>query len=746
MVFSTLTRYERNAAIRGRSASRTHITAQTAYPSAARANVRNCAKHDDRGDLRLMDPERGDASVLGSVLVEVGVGHRSLPRPTSGGSVGEPVESPRQRDMTTESHSKRSVDGWLRAIDLALACPALLLLGPLMIVRAAIACLESAPVVQSIARVGRGRLVFSELRFGGSAPGAGLARLLNVIRGELSFTGPDALSPSDCAGIDIEGAVRFEVRPGIVSAHGLRKRLGIAFEPEPVTARRSVEQRSVRRTLGLLARAVIVSLLTSKKACRSPSRFEVMDVPIVNTDMDEAIHWMTARAASGIPTLAAFVNSDCLNISSRNRQYRSVLRAADRVFADGIGVRIAARLRGISVLDNVNGTDLVARLCVDAANRNLSIFFLGARPGVAAKAASAMRNRVRGLRMAGAHHGYFSPDEEESVIERINASDADILVVALGAPHQELWLARNAARLQPTLRLGVGGCFDFYSGRIPRAPMWMREAGVEWVWRLVQEPRRMWRRYLVGNLLFLQRAWLDARARIAMEARLTRPLVARRRLAMRLLWKRIVWLGAVRGTLVLKRIVDTAGSATLLLLLSPLLALIALAIRLDSPGAALYSQVRVGRHGRLFTIWKFRSMYVDAEERRRALEAHNEMHGGVLFKMRKDPRVTRVGRILRKTSIDELPQLWNVLCGDMSLVGPRPPLPSEVDAYSVRDRRRLEAKPGITCLWQISGRSNIPFPEQVTLDVEYIESMTLLRDLWILLKTVPAVIRGRGAY
>jgi lipopolysaccharide/colanic/teichoic acid biosynthesis glycosyltransferase len=145
-------------------------------------------------------------------------------------------------------------------------------------------------------------------------------------------------------------------------------------------------------------------------------------------------------------------------------------------------------------------------------------------------------------------------------------------------------------------------------------------------------------------------------------------------------------------------------------------------------------------------MYKFRSMYTDAEARKAELLAENEMSGGVTFKMQRDPRITRIGRFIRKASIDELPQLWNVIKGDMSLVGPRPPVPAEVDEYSLSDRRRLEVTPGITCIWQVSGRSDIPFPEQVELDVRYIESQSLLTDLKLLWQTVPAVLFGRGAY
>jgi len=139
-------------------------------------------------------------------------------------------------------------------------------------------------------------------------------------------------------------------------------------------------------------------------------------------------------------------------------------------------------------------------------------------------------------------------------------------------------------------------------------------------------------------------------------------------------------------------------------------------------------------------------MYIDAEARKAALMAQNEMAGGVLFKMKDDPRITRVGKYIRRGSIDELPQLWNVLKGDMSLVGPRPPVPSEVALYTLADRRRLDAIPGITCIWQVSGRSEIPFKQQVELDVAYIESQSFWLDLKLLLKTIPAVLLGRGAY
>ena len=210
--------------------------------------------------------------------------------------------------------------------------------------------------------------------------------------------------------------------------------------------------------------------------------------------------------------------------------------------------------------------------------------------------------------------------------------------------------------------------------------------------------------------------------------------------------KRLVWRCLTGGTRRAKRVFDAGVTFLLLLLLSPLFLLIALLIKLEDGGPVFFVQTRVGKWGRHFKMFKFRSMYVNAEQRLQELLAQNQHREGVTFKMKNDPRITRVGKWLRRLSFDELPQLINVLKGDMSLVGPRPPVPREVAMYSAAERRRLMATPGITCLWQIGGRAEIDFSGQVQLDVRYIESQTFWGDVRILWKTIPAVLSGRGAY
>ncbi len=215
-------------------------------------------------------------------------------------------------------------------------------------------------------------------------------------------------------------------------------------------------------------------------------------------------------------------------------------------------------------------------------------------------------------------------------------------------------------------------------------------------------------------------------------------------------WKQrtrlIFWEFSLRSLLSIKRTADIVLSLIALVLLTPLFLVVAICILVEDGFPVLLLQKRVGLYGREFRLHKFRSMCRDAESMKADLMDQNESTDGVMFKIKNDPRITRVGRVIRRFSIDEMPQFINVLIGNLALVGPRPPVPEEVVKYSLSDRKRLQVKPGLTCLWQIQGRSEIPFDKLVSLDMQYIRSQSVLKDIVILIKTIPAVLFGRGAY
>lgn len=224
-----------------------------------------------------------------------------------------------------------------------------------------------------------------------------------------------------------------------------------------------------------------------------------------------------------------------------------------------------------------------------------------------------------------------------------------------------------------------------------------------------------------------------------------RSTLERRWLNWSILWRRWFWRWRSRGGATMKRAADIVGSLAFLIVFSPLYLALALLVKIESRGPVIFSQTRVGRFGKTLEMHKFRSMRLDAEAEFGKLLAQNQHAEGVTFKIKNDPRITRVGKWLRRFSLDELPQFYDVLKGDMSLVGPRPPTPREVLHYSPADRRRLAVKPGLTCFWQVGGRSNIDFSGQVKLDVQYIETAGFLVDIKLLLRTVRAVVGGNGA-
>lgn len=437
---------------------------------------------------------------------------------------------------------------------------------------------------------------------------------------------------------------------------------------------------------------------------------KALELSLADATQDEAV----IALLSGHYKTAQFINAHCCNVRAKDRRYAAALNRADILLPDGVGVSVAGNMTGQTLTANLNGTDLVPALARKAALLGKSIYLFGGKPGTAKAAALALTQHAPDLRIAGVRDGYGDAIDPAAVVSDINASGADIVLVALGVPLQEIWIDRYASELDAGLCMGVGAAFDFLAGNVARAPVWVRKVRSEWLWRLAMEPRRMFGRYVFGNVAFLARA--------ASQAVRTTPK------------------GAIAN-----RVSDIAIAATALVALSPLLIGTAIAIKLDSKGPVLFRQTRVGKDGRHFSMIKFRSMYMDAEARQAALLASSDREG-VCFKSRTDPRITRVGRFIRRASIDELPQIINVLQGEMSIVGPRPALPREVALYPARAMGRLAVKPGITGIWQVAGRADVSFEKMVEMDLTYASSRNLLLDYILILLTFRAVVSGRGAY
>lgn len=232
-------------------------------------------------------------------------------------------------------------------------------------------------------------------------------------------------------------------------------------------------------------------------------RIRLFDFSLCDSDLNETIGIILDLLDGDSPQPIYFVNAHCVNLSYRDDEYRRILQEAPYLFADGVGMALAARWTGTPLRDNVNGTDLYPLLCEALGERGARLYLLGAKPGVAERMAERARSDCPGLVIAGAQHGYFEESETPTIIRRIREASPDVVLVALGAPRQEKWIHWHLGEIGAKAVMGVGGLFDFYSGDIPRAPVWMRRIGLEWCFRMAQEPRRLWKRYLLGNIIFL---------------------------------------------------------------------------------------------------------------------------------------------------------------------------------------------------------------------------------------------------
>ncbi|RDH44963.1 WecB/TagA/CpsF family glycosyltransferase [Zooshikella ganghwensis] len=480
----------------------------------------------------------------------------------------------------------------------------------------------------------------------------------------------------------------------------------------------------------------------------SSNKSLLLGIPFANINRHRALDIVTKTLDQRSSSNLFFINAHCLNTAYSNSEYKKALQKASIVLPDGSGVSYACKILGGHLTENLNGTDLFPYLCTLFSKKNKSIYLLGAKPGTVDQLEALIKLQFPALKVVGTQHGYFPPSETNKIIDQINHSGADVLLVALGVPKQEIWISQHQHKLSTTLNIAVGGLFDFYAKNVSRAPFWMRKLGIEWVWRLIQEPKRMWKRYILGSPLFIWRVW-QAKKILNPPQHSHNSLSNAYEKLISLIRSKLLrnyWQLRNKLPLKMKRIIDILLSTFGLIVLLPLCLLIMTAIKIESSGPIFFKQTRAGFRGNPFLLWKFRSMHQDAEKQRIDLESSNEMQDAVTFKVKNDPRVTNVGRLIRKLSLDEIPQLWNVLKGEMSLVGPRPALYSEIEKYSLLQRQRLDTIPGLTSDWVIAGRSKISFKRQAELDIDYVHRQSLWRDIKLIFQTIPSLISGQGAY
>jgi N-acetylglucosaminyldiphosphoundecaprenol N-acetyl-beta-D-mannosaminyltransferase len=392
--------------------------------------------------------------------------------------------------------------GSKRLLDLVVSGGLLLILLPVFIALYGVNRIQGGGVVRS-PRLGRWGLVFDEFSFTGRFA-RHLPALFNVWRGDMSLVGPRTVSPGAVPASERLAWKRFNTRPGLLCLWWIRSRANIAYGTEVGADVEYVETQSFLGDIGIALRAV-PTVFYGEGVTVAPDRINLLGIDINNLTMDEAVDDIVQKAQAEIPSQVSFVNADCANIAWDNAAYGEVLRKSSLVLADGIGMKLAGRLLNRNIRQNVNGTDLLPRLCKVLEAEQIGIFLFGAKPGVAADVERWMSESYPALRICGSQHGYVTSEELPEILARVGASQAKVLLVALGAPKQEMWINAHLRDAGVKVALGVGGLFDFYSGRIPRAPSWVREIGMEWCFRLWQEPRRMWRRYFLGNLIFVVR-------------------------------------------------------------------------------------------------------------------------------------------------------------------------------------------------------------------------------------------------
>lgn len=392
-----------------------------------------------------------------------------------------------------------------RLIELCVAlCVTVLLFTPLLLIRFLLRSFSGKPVFSEQTICGLSGKPLRVFHFA-DMPGhwSSLPLFLELFTGGLALAGI-SIREWTPESTDSDRSFSDKVKPGIISLWEIRKSSKIAHEGRDATDREYIINQSLSYDILLMLRA-LPALIFSEPLTSTSTLFRLLDQNLDNITMRDAIEMIREKIRQKQQSVFFFVNPDCMNKSVTDPDYRKALSTANHILPDGIGLVIAGKMLGTPLRENINGTDMLPWLCTMAAEEQQSIFLLGGKPGIAEKAAAAL-STTYGVCISGTGHGYFDREKESTaVIKTINDSKASILLVAFGAPLQEQWIAAHRKELHPSILMGVGGLFDFYSGNIRRAPRWIREIGLEWVYRLLQEPSRMWKRYIIGNPLFLYR-------------------------------------------------------------------------------------------------------------------------------------------------------------------------------------------------------------------------------------------------
>lgn len=409
--------------------------------------------------------------------------------------------------------------------DKVLSSTMIIALSPLMAINSLSALISRQPIYTQVTKIDAlGQSVSMSYFTLGICKNSAL--LLNIFTGKLSFCGiPTTHLLTDKVRARVNNS--YSCKPGLFSLFDLHRRTGLVTNDAEQLLLKQLNSSTFSNAL-LLAKSILCNCLyaTTNNELVKSKQISVFGINLHNLTMQEAVDWTTAgklaqtssdktttKLSSASETknpakIGFFVNVNSINLCLAQAKFHRTLQQADMLLADGSGMRLAAKSAGYLLKDNTNGTDLLPYLCSSCIKQSKSIYFFGSKPGVAAKAASKLQKQFPGLRIAGTQHGFIKPEQMNEQIEKINQSGCDILLVAMGSPFQEQWLLAHKQQLHCHTALAVGGLFDFYSGDIARAPLWLRELGLEWCWRLWQEPITKFKRYVFGNPLFLFRIYV----------------------------------------------------------------------------------------------------------------------------------------------------------------------------------------------------------------------------------------------